>query len=242
MALLFTAASSQYLECTSPPITDYPWSCGMWVRLTAVGSSVRTWCALSDTGTTNNYLDWRMNATEEAEMGASAGATENAGASGTLVAGRWAFVVARLQTTASRRRAILMANGSTDSNTSTATRAPSGMDTLTIGALKTSGGASQFWDGAVAEFWLAKGDCFASTSTNPTREMMFALAYRGPFAFPYLRGNLLEYRSFRQGIVSPGDRARMKLDAVNGPLRLTDHPPLAPGYRRATDTFQPLLV
>jgi hypothetical protein len=64
MAAFFNAASTQYLNNASPAVLDYPFTVGMWLNLTAANTVVRQLFALSDTGTTNNYLSLQMTAAE----------------------------------------------------------------------------------------------------------------------------------------------------------------------------------
>lgn len=241
MALLFTAASSQYLTCAAPTITDYPFSVGMWVRLTAAADAQRTLFALSDTGSTGNYLALGMTTAEAAQVAAAAGGGQTNANIGTLVAGVWAFILTRFVSATDRRASVVDATSSVTTSSSTS-RAPTGMDMVTFGALKTSSAAAQFWDGAIAEAWIADGDVYPSEGQNTTRHAVLDLAYRGPFANPFLRDRVIEYRSFLQGIVSPGDLTRMQFTEVNGPIPVTDHPPLLPGYRRAAAKYAPLTV
>ena len=221
MALRFDAASTQYLESTAPVVLGYPFSVGMWIRLAAGGTVTRTLLGLSDTGTTNHFFDFRMSATEfVGGTAAAGGGVIGSNATGLLVPGEWAHVVCRYISSTNRRYTTTQKTGvGTGSGTSAVS--PTGIDTLTIGALKTSAGASQPWDGDIAEYWIMSGDCYGTAAADITSDFAMALAYRGPKAV--LRGPF-EYRSFRRGIVSPGDVVRSNLAPVNGPLLVSDHP------------------
>lgn len=242
MALRFTAASSQYLECVAPTVTDYPFSVGMWVRRSSLTGSNRTVFGLSDTGTTNHRLIVRMTTTETLTVGAQAGGTLSGASPGTAIAaGQWAFVVGRF--ISSTERSISQAQPTfAGSGNGATTRAPTGLDTVTVGAGKSSAGASEFWDGDVAELWIARGDCYGTAGADMDPGAIVSLAYNGPFGTPFLRERIVEYRSFLQGIVSPGDLTRMQFTEINGPIPVTDHPPLLPGYRRAAAKYAPLTV
>lgn len=201
MAGFFTAASAQYLVNAAPAVIDYPFTVGMWVKLTAVGASDRTLFALSDTGTTNNYLLVRMLATEVLSIVGRAGGTENVSSTAiALTAGRWVCVVARFISSTNRRMDIFWGNQGSASyithNQSTTARAPTGMDTMTLGSLSTSGGVTEPWDGSIGEYWLANVDVQpdGAALSNPT---MLNLALGGPFSIPQIAGNIVEYRSLR---------------------------------------------
>lgn len=245
MGLLFTAASSQYLVCSNPGVTDYPFSVGMWLRLTAAGSVTRTLFGLSDTGTTNNLLQVRMSTTEILNVVATAGGTENTAGTSNAITGLWAFCVTRCLSSTLRRIHIFVPGFDpiTANGTSTTARAPTGMDTITLGARSISSGVDDFWDGIIAEYWLARGDIQGDSGSAPPAALMTTLALNGPFAMGHI--NVVDYLSLRSGFPVPGDEAWSALghkwSAVGGP-RAAWHPPLSPGYMRPGQTKRLLLV
>lgn len=204
MAALFTAASTQYLVNSAPPVLDFPFTVGMWVNLTAIGTVARCLFALSDTATTNNYLSIQMFANEGLGLAAAAGGTENTTASGISLApaGAWCFALARFISSTNRRVAGLKSTGDFAAAAGTTARAPAGMDTATIGALSTSGGITLPWGGLIGEFWLANGDIYTDSAANVDQPFMTQLAYGGPFSVPHMQNDILEYHSFRRDLSS----------------------------------------
>lgn len=217
MSLRLEAANSQYLTQAAPPILDYQFTVGIWVNLAAVGAVARTIFCLSDTGTTNNYFVLRMTASENLNIAVAAGGAESTVAGATaLVAGTWNFVLARFNSTTSRRMLSyhydgLHAQPAGDTNT----RAPTGIDTLTIGALNTSAGVSAFWDGLIGPYFITNDDVIIGggtiTNANDTRKF----GRFGPFALPHLADHLMEWRSFRTSPTG-GDAADVYTAKVNG--------------------------
>jgi hypothetical protein len=207
MAAFFVGASTQYLTNAAPAIvsTGYPLSVGMWVNLTAVGAVARALFSASDTGTTNNYLLLRMNATETISVISAGGGTEAAASNGTaLVGGGWTFLLARWVSATNRKLSVLHPSGLVEHGTNTLNRAPTGIDTATIGAQQTSGGVSIPWDGSIAEFWMANIDVGIDGGAL-TDQPVLQLAYGGPFSVPHVAASVIEYRSFRKHPTSDGD-------------------------------------
>lgn len=248
MAALFTAASTQYLINSAPTVLDYPFTVGMWANLAAAGTVNRTLFALSDTGTTNNYLLVRMNTLEQFQTVAAAGGTENAsGSSFNAVAGTWNFLLARFISSTNRRFIALNNAGVVASGNTSTARAPIGMDTITLGATSTSAGISDPWDGLIGEYWLANSDVYSDSAAVVDANLLRQLAYAGPFSMPQITSNLVEYHSFRKGVTSDafnneedflsGIGAGEVLANTNG-VSIGHHPPLPywyekPGQRRS---------
>lgn len=250
MAIRFTAASTQYLTNTAPPLLDYPITIGLWFKLTAVGASRRTLFCISDTATTTNFFDVSMDTNETILLGTNNGGAENQLAvTSTIIAGAWNFLLVRLVAAADRRVThVNLAGTVVTSATTSNSRAMSGLDTSTIGAKLTTS-AGQYWDGDIAEFWIAKADIYAN-GLQLTNAAAMRLALGGPFEWPRLAANIVEYRSFRDGIASETDSgsnvyhggARQKWAAVNGPIRLSAHPPLPYWYVRPGQVKTPLVI
>jgi hypothetical protein len=233
VALLFTAASSQYLLCTAPPLITFPITVGYWARLTAASTVVRTIFNLADTGVADHFISAGMSATEFPQVTGSAGTATTTGLTTTgYLAGGWTFVLARFLA-ANNRRLAAFSRGSAvciDVTGNTTSRASANMDAMSIGALYTSAGASLFWDGDIAEFWIARGDPLLNVGTPQFWPM--ALALQGPFGIQGFADKIRCYRSFRTGLNSPEDfdvGAPFIWSAVNGP-RLSSHPSLPYWY------------
>lgn len=248
MAALFTAASTQYLVNSAPAITGYPFCVGMWINLTAVNTVARTLFALSDTATTNHYLTLRMAANETMEIAASAGATEAVGiTSAALTPGAWAFILGRFLSSTNRRMSVLHSTGQVELASNTTSRNPSGMDTMTLGALSTSGGISAPWDGLIGEFWLSNADIFYDTATN-MGEQTRQFAYGGPFSVATAVANIVEYRSMRAH-ETRGDGSDLYFSRfppsswvnTNG-ATISYHPPLPYWYVKPGQTVRNLIV
>lgn len=192
------AASSQILENAAPVVTTLPFSVGLWCKLTAVGTVIRTLFSFSDTGTTNNYIALQMDSTEFIRVVANENGTlSNAATNNVLTAGTWVHATARVLATDNRRVTSINGAGLFAVNSSSATRAISGLDTMTIGALRTSGGISLPWNGLIAEFWIADGDIYPDSAANMPESYVRQLAYGGPFSIPFCASKIVEYRSFR---------------------------------------------
>lgn len=251
MAALFTAASTQYLANTAPslPSTGYPFTVGMWVSLAAVGASARTLFSFSDTATTNNYLLVRMTATETVQCTASAGGTESSSTTAaSMVAGRWHFIMAQFISATNRRLWVPGINGfSTQANQqSTTSRVPTGLDTITIGALQTSGGVTEPWDGSIGELWIANSTFEDSGSAGN----FFAIAQGGPFAFPHIANKIVEYHSFRKDLSSDTFDNEEDFLSIPGTEIITNtngvtvgpHPPLPYWYVKPGQVIRNLTI
>jgi hypothetical protein len=244
VALGFLRASNQYLTCASGlRVTDYPFSMGMWTRPNSADGITSAFFTMSDTGTTNNYLEGRINTSEVQGVAATAGgaaATANVATAGTAL---WTFNLFRMISSTERRIHCITNGLSTSdirSNVSTTARAPTGMDTISIGGLVTSGGLEDGWDGDLAEYWLATGDVIPA-GVVPLRAALNALAYGGPWAHSGVASRLIEYRSFREGLFSKGDVIAHNFTAVNAP-KASAHPPLPYWYRRPGQVKTQLVI
>lgn len=246
MSAFFVGANTQYLVNSSPTLasTGYPFTVGMWYNLTAVGAVTRTLFAFSDTGTTNNYLRIIMNSSEAMQAGARAGSTESQStAIGAVVAGTWAFIVVRFLASNNRRIMVLDRAGLVSSTASVTSRAPTGLDTMTIGALSTSGGITDPWDGAIAEYWLANADIYPDV-IDLDQYFFRQLAYGGPFSIPLVAKNIVEWHSFRCGPDTTFDNLDETYFGTYAPpnwvntnaVSLGPHPPLPYWFQKPTDT------
>ncbi len=248
MAIYLNSASTQYLTCTNPAITDYPFTVGAWVKLSAINTVLRTIWGLTDTGTTNHLFLLRMSATEIVTNVAQAGGTTDACTGANISGLQWAFHVSRyLSSTQRRITSFVPGLAPITASDSTATaRAPTGIDTMTIGAHVISSGVTNPWDGLIAEYWLARGDVF-SDALDPSAAFMQALALGGPFSMPHIK--VVDYMSFRKGFPAGGvgdyyngGGARHVWTAVNGPVLVGAHPPLPYWYKRPDQVKTQLVI
>lgn len=251
MAVNFEAASSQYLvngTTSGLPTTGYPFAVGMWAKLTAADVVTRTLWGLSDTGSASNYLIVRMTTTELIGCTAAAGGAESNNVLATACpAGGWVFIVARFISSTSRWISGLFPNGVVNHTQGVTARAPTGLDTITIGATNTSSGISSPWDGGMAEYWLSKADVQAD-GAQLQESLLRRLAYGGPFSVPHIAKDIIEYRSFRVnpsgdgvGEVFHGLAGRQTWSNVNG-VTTGPHPPLPYWYRKPDDSTRMLVA
>jgi hypothetical protein len=251
MSARFVAASTQYLSFAPPAIINAPVSVAMWVNLAAVGASARTLWGYSDTATTNNYFSVRMTATEVISIVGRGGGTENVASIATAIAaGAWVFVVGTVVAAANRHISVLHANGLYETALTTTSRIAAGIDTMTIGALSTSGGITEPWDGMIAEFSIIKNSLRTDDAAALPETTMRQLAYGGPFSMPRFRDDILEHRSFRVHPTSEADNSSEvffeKLGrhtwVNNAGVTTGPHPPLPYLYVRPSQVQSQLVI
>jgi hypothetical protein len=237
MAALFTAASSQRLRNVVPPLpsTGYPFTVGLWVRARSVGA-LATIFSFADTGTTNNYFSLGIAAAGNVRISAAAGGAVSFAQAAQMATTRWYFVLGRFIDATNRRIAVLgMGGANFAASQDTVSRAPAGLDTMTIGSLEAST-PLDFWDGMVGELWLANADVQADGGAA-TASLLHALAFGGPFAFPHIAKSLVEYRAMRRhptaggaGAIIAGAGVGLQVwENVNG-VGMGPHPPLPYWY------------
>jgi hypothetical protein len=243
MGVLFTAASSQYLETTDIPATTYPITMGFWCQLTAADAVARTLACLTDTGTTNNYFSTYMTSGEFLGFRVQSSLNASDEFVGQIItAGNWSYVLCRFISSSSRRISFLQHQGIMSSTADGIGVTPTGVDTMTIGALRTSSGMSQFWDGKIAEFFVSVNDA-AVTNSDPNIAFVSKLSREGPFSIPMISSNVRFYASFRDSVNqawianrdSNGLFAPTTLTESASSPTLVDHPPLSATYERPRD-------
>lgn len=251
MGALFTAASSQYLSNAAPFLisTGYPFSVGAWINLAAVGASQRCIFSYSDTATTTNYLELRMLSTEILSIGANAGATDvTTDLATAITAGAWVFIIARFVSATIRRLSQLLPGGVVQHGGGTVTsRAPAGLDMLTVGGFKTSAAAAEFWDGLIGELWYTNTDVGLDSAASLDDPSVRQLAYGGPFSIPRIAKNIIEYHSYFDDVISPEigqdySAAPIQTWVNNNAVSLGAHPPLPYWYARPGQTRRKLVV
>lgn len=237
MSASFIAASSQRLvNATAPlPSTGYPFTIGTWASTNTAAATQGTIFCLTDTASTNNYLELRRT-TGSATVAATAGGTESnaalvsAFASGTI--GLWTFVIVRMISATNRRISGIFPNGTISHNVDATSRAPSSLDAISIGSREAST-PTNFWDGRIAELWFTNTDIQAD-GLQLQNSLLWQLAYDGPFSVPHIAKDIVEYHSFRHDLSSDtfsndedflGIPGLETLTNTNG-VTLGAHPPL----------------
>lgn len=244
MGAEFASASTRYLTTTSS-VPVYPFCVGFWVYPTTTGTARTLWSA-SDLGATNHYYGIRQRAADTFGIYAAGGGTESETNQGTVTANAWHYIIGRFISNANRTIQILNSNGSAVSANTVTNRTATGLDVNTIGALRTSSGDSELFDGVIAEFWRTNADIWPDENVSPA-SILRLLAYGGPFSVPFVAPKVVEYISLRKHPTSDGDDigenyvgsiGRQSWTNTNG-VTTGHHPPLPhlyekPGQRRST--------
>ena len=251
MAALFDTLVSSYLVNSAPTVLGYPFSVGIMVRLKAASNVIRGIWALSSIGTSTDYFEIRMSATEVLQMATSSSlvAQELLSPLGASVPDKWQFILARFISPTNRNMSVLAHTGNFGTTVGVTNLNPSGLSLMTIGAISTAAGLRDAnvtvpWDGSIAEFWMTNSDAYPSHGGSVNKNFMVSLKERGPFAFPNIGNNIVEYRSFRKYPTheanDPNEVYYISSQAirwanVNG-VGIAPHAPLVPQYQ---DGFTP---
>lgn len=236
MSASFTSASSQRLLNTVAPVTTMPLSIGMWVNPTVDATQViASVCASANS---NHYYEMRMVSGLFLQIASAAGASAGSTSVSGITLGQWYYFVARFISSTSRRMSVLYSNGSISHAVNTTDRTPT-VTRMALGARDAST-ASLFFDGSVAEFWVANVD-IQPDGAQTQDALVRQLAYGGPFSVPDVRDNIVSYRSFRSSLGSDQDKpnevwspAPQTWTNTNG-VTLGPHPPL-PYWRGSPKT------
>jgi len=205
VAVNFVSASTQSLQNAAPPAFAYPFTVAMWTVPTGLLASRTYWC-WTDNTTTNNYFELSTTAGGSSQFQAQAGgslATMNTTGSSSPL-----FIIARAISATDKRLAAFGFNNAIVAQTNSATNAtPTGLNTMVLGARVTSAGTSRSWDGRISEFWWTNSDIGLGQGALDA-PLIQKLAREGPFSVPHVANNVVEYRSFRDGIQAPGGGSR----------------------------------
>lgn len=242
MALRITAASQQAICNTSPPVTAYPLTLMCWAcPLTGVGDG-----SVYVFGNTSDSLQWLGIDFTSASGWYLPASTGGGGSQDTgFIAhslGRWDFIVARCISATNRRLSVLTSQGAVTHVQSTGSATPS-INRLTIGkfgnAVTTDQATGGWFQGRIAECTLIGADIQPDGAQLEDR-FLRDLAHKGPFAFPHLHRDILEYRSFRSSVLNerPGEtwfgrRGRQSWSPITAVPAIDAHPPLLGSAKRA---------
>lgn len=228
MGAVFVAASSQYLSLATPTLTAKPFSIGMWVMADSLpGSSVNLWALNGASDNNKGYIS-ASNVVSYYD-GSNVVSTTT-----TMSVGRWYYALWRIISSTNKRVSVLAADGGISHAQITAT----GTDystTFTLGA-GASPTFSQGLTGKIAEYLIADADVQPG-GVQTEAPLLYTLAYRGPFAVPHIRRDIVEYRNFRSAVTMPGmrdevyQRENSQAWVNNGGVTVGAHPVLIGGYR-----------
>lgn len=240
MSALFTAASSHYLHNDASPITAVPFTAACWFRSTTVAAGAARIFTFTDTASTNNRFAISRD-TNDLTFSAQAGGTEAIATVANLVAAnQWSFIVARGISATNRRIAQLAHTGAAGHAQNTTSRAPGSVDRVALGSSAHSS-PGNFFDGLIGEFWYTNTDIQAD-GAQLQDSLLRQLAWGGPFSVPHIAKDIIEYRSFRHGLVTDDDvhgdihfgaKGLQRWTNTNGVAR-GPHPPLPYGYVKPT--------
>lgn len=172
-----------------------------------------------------------------------AGSTDVANA-GAITANKWTYILARANGVANRWMSVLDASGSVASGQNTVSVTPTGIAWTTINAYADNSIVTNYGDGIFAEFFIANADV-QGDGAQTKEALIRKLAYEGPWSIPHLAPNILEYHSFRRGYnynKDDDDFGKSMIYYTNNGAVIGAHPPLAPGYRRPSDSYLNLVV
>lgn len=223
------------------PGADDNFAIGFWSRCPSYDASVFprafSWRTVADpdqcqsqviVGNTTYYID-RRNAATIAAPNINGGAAD----------GLWRYTIARCVSVTNFRDVVLNQNGTALTLNSSATDITA-LDTTAIAELQFGWNAASAAVFDLAEMWIAAGDPFKGLTDVP-RDLVYQLAYNGPFSNQAVAGRLQFYASFEDGINldKPGHylgAPPLSYSAgVSTGSRASQHPQLAPGYLRPAE-------
>lgn len=232
MSALFNG-SSQHLLNSTVPVTDTPFTVGMWVYPTDPSGTQMFFSSCTNT----DSLAFGLIDSTGLKWGIAFNDSNNFGP-GAVTLNQWAFCVARFISISNRRLTVLEGNGTITGVQHTA--AGSLLATkYGIGARVVSP-VVEFFGGRIAEFWMTDTD-IQPDGTALNNDTLRQLAHGGPFSMPHVAANLVDYRSLRTALSSDQDNASDYFNGNSGRQTWTNlgatraaHPPLAAGYKQNT--------
>ena len=194
MSARFITASARCLINAASPITNYPFTMGMWVNPT--GSTETDYLFFIGEQTTDNGFYLNITAQDLKFFAYDGVDFPSAEISIATQGGSWSFVVMRGISATNRRLAVIKFDGApahAQSTTDVTLTAPA--THMSIGAA-ADGTINSPFDGLVGEFWYTDKD-IQEDGAELDNSLLRQLAYRGPFSVPHIKKDIIEYRSFR---------------------------------------------
>ena len=236
MSASFVSASSQRLLNTASPVTAYPFTIGLWVKPTTLAVA-KVIVSVGDPADTNHINLYQRTGNIFQIFTTGAGSSTGGG----TVSNQWFFFVLRAISATNRRWDYIAQDGSTATDSTNVSGPLGAMTSIALGATASTVGAS-FFDGNIAEFWVANTD-IQLDGLVLQQAMLQQLAYGGPFSVPHIAKDIADYRSLRSALDSnqdnlsdyeSGNKGRQTWVNTNG-VTLGAHPPLPGWYRGPND-------
>lgn len=225
-----TSTSRYYSDNPALLSTGYPLTMACWYYPTAIFT--RAAMSFGDggggggsghrlgMGTLNTGSAWLLYASDASLTNSSGGAP---------ALNKWAFMIGRFMTATDRRLDVLQ-EGTIFSIQGTASRVPSGLNRLEMGATGVAALTSPNM-GSLAEFWYMQSGIPGVSGAIPA-QLLYQLAYKGPFSVPSVGSKVIEYQSLLKGPFFSeenffrGPRPNWTYSLATGALTSGIHPPL----------------
>lgn len=172
---------------------NYPFTCGCWINLAAVGSVTRAVWSIHGSAA-NTGWSLTMSSTEICRFSDDLSVT-TASLATALVAGTWNYILCRGISTANRRISALYERGILEHAQDTTD--DGGQTTCAQFVIGADAAASLDWSGMVDEFFVCKGDIQPTDATTDPA-LLRQIARHGPCSVPRIRDNLYMYYSMTQ--------------------------------------------
>lgn len=147
MARLFTAASSEFLEIDSAPVTAAPLTMACWARSTTIAAGNATLVFVGDKDSNSNYFMLYRNAGNPRVEARDISLTGTGTHQSNFTANTWNHFAGLFVSTVSRRPYL---NGVAASAPNTTSVTPAGSDRISVGRQGRLS-AVNYWDGNICE-------------------------------------------------------------------------------------------
>jgi hypothetical protein len=175
----------------------------MWVFPTQTASS-QTIFSICNGAAANSFFDISQNTTAQFEANAQSGVSPSTAAAAlTISANKWYYLVARFITGTNKTMSVLSYDGIVANGSNSTSDIPTSITRAAFGTRDISTRA-RFFDGIVSEFFITNVDIQGDGAALQTSTLGW-LAFNGPFSIPHIAKNIVEYRSFRDGLDSTQD-------------------------------------
>jgi hypothetical protein len=245
MSALFNGTSS-VLSTSTPPVTAYPFSVGMWVYPTAASQIA---FGLSNSAAANSYFRLRVSVTNFMTISTSdATNSDNIATATAMTFSTWSYIVARFISATNRRLSIMHSTGLIEHVQATLSLTPTSINVLTLGALNISTGLTGFLAGRIGEFWYTDKDIQADGG-QLNNDFLRQLAFNGPYALPHVDMTIAEYHALRSALPDQPKGDEIDYEGrfgvrtwTNTATTVSAHPSLYPNYQKPILSPRPLVM